>query len=96
VRTVRHGNLEVALLGYDRDGKPLHWMVPMMRLAVPADRYAGVQARGSPSVWRSMYLRSVFIFGVYLRSGIYDRHLRSRIEHGGDAGDSAGGGGRPG
>ncbi len=43
---VRHGNLEVTLLGYDRDGKPLNWMVRMLELTLPPDRYAVAQAKG--------------------------------------------------
>ena len=37
---VRHGNLEMTLVGYDRDGKPLNWMVRMIQFAVPPERYA--------------------------------------------------------
>ncbi|MFZ1138715.1 MAG: VWA domain-containing protein [Candidatus Sulfotelmatobacter sp.] len=66
---VRHGNVEVTLLGYDRDGKPLNWMVRMLQLAEPPDRYAAVQAKGL-----SFSLEiDVPAADVYLRSGVYDQ-----------------------
>jgi VWFA-related protein len=66
---VRHGNLEVTLLGYDRDGKPLNWMVRMLQLTLPPDRYAVAQARGV-----SFGLEiDVPAADVYLRSGVYDQ-----------------------
>ncbi len=66
---VRHGNLEVTLLGYDRDGKPLNWMVRMLQLTLPPDRYAVAQARG---VSFSLEI-DVPTAAVYLRSGVYDQ-----------------------
>ncbi len=66
---VRHGNLEVTLLGYDRDGKPLNWMVRMLDLTLPPDRYAVAQARG---VSFSLEI-DVPAAAVYLRSGVYDQ-----------------------
>lgn len=66
---VRHGNLEVTLLGYDRDGKPLNWMVRMLQLTLPPDRYAVAQARG---VSFSLEM-DVPAAAVYLRSGVYDQ-----------------------
>jgi len=66
---VRHGNLEVTLLGYDRDGKPLNWMVRMLELTLPPDRYAVAQARG---VSFSLEI-DVPAAAVYLRSGVYDQ-----------------------
>jgi VWFA-related protein len=65
---LRHVNLEVTLVGYDRDGTPLNWMVRMLQFALPPERYAAVQASG-------------LTFGLeidvppsdaYLRSGVYD------------------------
>jgi VWFA-related protein len=65
---VRHGSLEATLVGYDRDGKPLNWMVRTLQLTVPPDRYTSAQASGLP-----------FSLGIdvpeavtYLRSGVYD------------------------
>jgi VWFA-related protein len=66
---VHHGNIEVTLLGYDRDGKPLNWMVRMLQLTIPPDRYAAVQAKGL-----SFNLEiDVPAADVYLRSGVYDQ-----------------------
>ncbi len=65
---VRHGNLEVTLVGYDRDGKPLNWMVRMLQFALPPDRYAAVQTTGLSF---GMEI-DVPAANVYLRSGVYD------------------------
>jgi hypothetical protein len=66
---VRHGSLEVTLLGYDRDGKPLNWMVRMLQLTVRPERYAVIQASGlSFSLEIDMPSSD-----VYLRSGVYDQ-----------------------
>lgn len=66
---VQHGNLEVTLLGYDRDGKPLNWMVRMIQLTFQPDRYAAMLARGLSF---SLDI-DVPAAEVYLRSGIYDQ-----------------------
>jgi VWFA-related protein len=66
---VRHGSIEVTLLGYDRDGQPLNWMVRMLQLAFPPDRYAAIQAKG---ISFSLEI-DVPAADVYLRSGIYDQ-----------------------
>jgi VWFA-related protein len=66
---VRHGNLEVTLLGYDRDGKPLNWMVRMLELTLPPDRYAVAQAKGVSFNLEIDAPSST----VYLRSGVYDQ-----------------------
>jgi VWFA-related protein len=65
---VRHGNLEMTLVGYDRDGKPLNWMVRMIQFAVPPQRYTAVLAAGL-SFGMEM---DVPASDVYLRSGVYD------------------------
>jgi VWFA-related protein len=65
---VRHGSLEMTLVGYDRDGKPLNWMVRMIQFALPPDRYAAVQATGLSF---GMEI-DVPASNVYLRSGVYD------------------------
>jgi hypothetical protein len=66
---VRHDSLEVTLLAYDRDGKPLNWMVRMLQLTVAPNRYAVVQANGL-----SFSLEiDVPASDVYLRSGVYDQ-----------------------
>ena len=66
---VRHGNLEVTLLGCDRDGKPLNWMVRVLQLTVRPDRYAALQASGL-SYDLEIDLPAA---DVYLRSGVYDQ-----------------------
>jgi VWFA-related protein len=65
---VRHGNLETTLVGYDRDGKPLNWMVRMIQFALPPDRYAAVEATGLSFAMEI----DVPASNVYLRSGVYD------------------------
>jgi VWFA-related protein len=66
---IRHGSVEVTLAGYDRDGKPLNWIVRMLQLTVRPERYAAVQATGL-----SFNLEmDVPAADVYLRSGVYDR-----------------------
>jgi hypothetical protein len=65
---VRHGNLETTLVGYDRDGKPLNWMVRMIQFALPPDRYAAVEATGLSFGVEI----DVPASNVYLRSGVYD------------------------
>jgi VWFA-related protein len=66
---VRHGNFETTLLGYDRDGMPLNWMVRMIKVDLPPDRYAAVQARGLSF---SLDI-DVPAADLYLRSGVYDQ-----------------------
>jgi hypothetical protein len=66
---VRHGNLEVTLIGYDNDGTPLNWMVRMLELTLPPDRYAAVLAKGLPFKLEIDVPAST----VYLRSGVYDQ-----------------------
>jgi len=66
---VRHGSVEVTLVGYDRDGKPLNWIVRMLQLTVRPDRYAAVQASG---VSYNLEM-DVPAADVYLRSGVYDQ-----------------------
>jgi VWFA-related protein len=65
----RHSNLEVTLLGYDRDGNPINWMVRMIELSFAPDRYAVVQAKGV-----SFGLEiDLPVTVLYVRSGIYDQ-----------------------
>jgi hypothetical protein len=65
---VRHGDFEATLVGYDRDGTPLNWMVRMIQVALPPDRYATVQTTGL--AFRMEI--DVPSADVYLRSGVYD------------------------
>jgi hypothetical protein len=66
---VRHGNFETTLLGYDRDGMPLNWMVRMIKVDLPPDHYAAVQARGLSF---SLDI-DVPAADLNLRSGVYDQ-----------------------
>jgi VWFA-related protein len=65
---VRHGNLEVTALVYDRDGTPVNWMVRMLQVPIPPDRYAQVQANG---IAFNLEIDAP-ANGAYLRSGLYD------------------------
>jgi VWFA-related protein len=65
---VRRGNIEVALVAYSQEGKPLNWEARSIGLAVRPDQYAIAQSSGIP-----------FHFDidappgdVYLRTGICD------------------------
>ncbi|HUA16458.1 MAG TPA: VWA domain-containing protein [Verrucomicrobiae bacterium] len=68
VDSVWRGNLEATLVGYDRDGKALNWMVRNLQLAIPKDRYAAAQANGIPF---SLEI-DLPAADIYLRSGVYD------------------------
>jgi VWFA-related protein len=65
---VRRGTIEVALVAYSQQGKPLDWEVRSIGLAIRPEQYASAQSSGIP-----------FHFDldappgdVYLRTGIYD------------------------
>ena len=65
---VRRGTVEVALVAYSQQGKPLDWEVRSIGLAIRPEQYAQAQSSGIP-----------FHFDldappgdVYLRTGIYD------------------------
>jgi VWFA-related protein len=65
---VRHGTVEVALVAYSQDGKPLNWQARSVGLAIHPEQEASAQANGIP-----------FHFDidappgdVYLRTGICD------------------------
>ena len=65
---LHQGSVEVTLLGYDRDGAPLNWMVRILKVRVPRERYEQAQANG---VGFKLEF-DVPGAGVYLRSGLYD------------------------
>jgi VWFA-related protein len=65
---LHHGSVEVTLLAYNADGTPVNWMVRMLQVRVPPERYAQAQANG---VGFNLEL-DVPASGVYLRSGLYD------------------------
>jgi len=65
---VRHGTIEVALVVYSQDGKPLNWETRSIGLSIRPDQIAIAQTAGIP-----------FHFDIdappgdiYLRTGIYD------------------------
>ena len=67
----RHGNIEVALVAYDREGKPLNFVVTQGDLLVKPEVYAGLQKVGV-QMHKEIDLPKEY---VYLRTGVYD--LRS-------------------
>jgi VWFA-related protein len=65
---VRRGKIEVALVAYSRDGKPLNWAVRFVGLAVKPEQYEMAQKSGIP-----FHVDIDAPPGdVYLRTGIYD------------------------
>ncbi len=66
-----HGNIEVALVAYDRQGKPLNFVVTQGDLLVKPDVYAGLQKVGV-QMHKEIDVPKEY---VYLRTGVYD--LRS-------------------
>lgn len=66
--SAHHGNVEVTLLAYDRDGIPLNWMVRALQVRVPREHFEQAQANG---VGFNLEI-DVPASAVYLRSGLYD------------------------
>jgi VWFA-related protein len=65
---VRHGKIEVALVAYSHDGKPLNWSVRFVGLAVKPEQYEMAKKSGIP-----FHLEIDAPPGeVYLRTGIFD------------------------
>jgi hypothetical protein len=67
----RHGNIEIMLVAYDRDGEPLNLVVGRSEIRIPAKDYANLQ-RGGLQIHKEI---DVPQDNVFLRAGIYD--LRS-------------------
>jgi VWFA-related protein len=67
----RHGNVEVCLVAYDREGKPLNLVVTPGDIVLTPQEYAAVQ-RGGLQIHKEIDVPTDY---VYLRTGIYD--LRS-------------------
>jgi hypothetical protein len=63
-----HGTLEVMLLAYDRDGKPLNLVVSKGEMRLQRKEFAAAQ-RGGLQIHREIDLPNQY---VYLRTGIYD------------------------
>jgi VWFA-related protein len=65
---VRQGKIEVAMVAYSRDGRPLNWMVRLVALVIRPNQYAMAQGSGIP-----FHLDIDVPPGeIYLRSGVYD------------------------
>jgi VWFA-related protein len=64
----RHGNIEIVLLAYDREGKPLNFVVTKGDVNLDAQLYASVQKVGL-QIHKEIDVPKEY---VYLRTGIYD------------------------
>ena len=64
----RHGLMEVTLVVYNQEGRPLNWLVRQVNLDMDEKRYAVVQENGV-SV---SFAIDVPQPGVFLRAGVYD------------------------
>ncbi len=65
---VRHGNIELALVAYDHEGKPLNWLFRSIRTSLKPELYASVQKTGAQFHQEIDVPNGEF----YLRTGIYD------------------------
>jgi VWFA-related protein len=66
----RHGNIEIVLLAYDREGKPLNFVVTKGNVDLDAKLYASVMKVGL-QIHKEIDVPKEY---VYLRTGIYDFH----------------------
>jgi VWFA-related protein len=64
----RHGNIEIVLLAYDREGKPLNFVVTKGDVNLDAKLYENVQKVGL-QIHKEIDVPKEY---VYLRTGIYD------------------------
>ena len=64
----RHGNIEIVLLAYDREGKPLNFVVTKGDVNLDAKLYANAQKVGL-QIHKEIDVPQQYI---YLRTGIYD------------------------
>jgi hypothetical protein len=64
----RHGNIEIVLLAYDREGKPLNYVVTKGDVNLDPKLYASVRQVGL-QIHKEIDVPSEY---VYLRTGIYD------------------------
>ena len=65
---IRHGSVEVELVAYDREGKPLNFVVGKGEMAVTPDVYARLRKVGL-QVHKEIDVPMEY---VYLRTGVYD------------------------
>ena len=66
--SVRHGDIEVMLVAYDADGKPLNLVVTRNEISIPAKDYPSLQ-KGGLQIHREI---DVPQSEAFLRTGIYD------------------------
>jgi VWFA-related protein len=64
----RHGNIEVMLVAYDREGEPLNLVVARSEIRIPAKDYAKVQRNGL-QIHKEIDVPKA---DAFLRTGIYD------------------------
>ena len=67
---VRHGNVELAMVASDHDGKPLNWIVRELHLTIKPQSYSSVQKTGI-KLYEDIDVPNG-CQSCYLRSGIYD------------------------
>ncbi len=65
---VRHGSIEVVLLAYSREGKPLNFVVTQGSIALQAKEYESVQ-KGGLQIHKEIDVPNGY---AYLRTGVYD------------------------
>lgn len=65
---VRRGKVEVAMVAFDQQGKPLNWQVHFMGIAIRPEQNAIAEASGIPLHFDFDLPQG----DVYLRTGIYD------------------------
>lgn len=66
---VRHGAIEVMLVAYDREGKPLNLVIGRSEIQIPAKDYANVQ-RGGLQIHKEIDIPKGD--NAFLRTGVYD------------------------
>ena len=66
---VRHGAIEVMLVAYDREGKPLNLVVGRSEIQIPAKDYANVQ-KGGLQIHKEIDIPKGD--NAFLRTGVYD------------------------
>lgn len=64
----RHGNIEVMIVAYDREGEPLNLVVARSEIRIPSKDYTNVQ-RGGLQIHKEI---DVPLGSAFLRTGIYD------------------------
>jgi VWFA-related protein len=69
----RHGSLEVVLLAYDREGKPLNFVVTRGDVSLKASDYATLR-QGGLQIHKEIDVPQEY---VYLRTGVYDLRANS-------------------